>query len=111
MLTARQHLAGLAYGGAPTLIYGWLLVSIMALFTALSLGELASAYPTSAGAYHWVAVLSPRSLASPLSFITGMLNLMAWIFGTTGAGMFLAQCVMALASLIHDELVIEVGVR
>lgn len=80
----------------------------MALFTALSLGELASAYPTSAGAYNWVARLSPKKLAAPLSYITGLLNLAAWIFGTTSAGLFLAQCVMALASLANNDLVIEV---
>ncbi|KAK6379065.1 hypothetical protein LTS17_006769 [Exophiala oligosperma] len=100
-------ITGLANGGPPTIIFGWLLVTIMALFTALSLGELASAYPTSAGAYNWVARLSPKKLAAPLSYITGLLNLAAWIFGTTSAGLFLAQCVMALASLANNDLVIE----
>ena len=99
----------MAYGGPPTIIFGWLGISILSVFLALSLGEFSSAYPTSAGAYYWVAVTSPKRLVAPLSYITGLLNLVAWITTVVAAGLFIAQCTMALANMCNPDLVIEVG--
>ncbi|KEF54111.1 uncharacterized protein A1O9_09906 [Exophiala aquamarina CBS 119918] len=100
-------ITGMAFGGPPTIIYGWLLVTFVSIFTALSLGEFASAYPTSAGPYFWVAAISPRHLVAPLSYLTGLLNLVAWIVTTSAATLFLAQCVMAMISLCTSDFVIE----
>ncbi len=51
-----------------------LLVSLLSLFVALSLGEIASKYPTSAGAYYWCYRLAPPRHRLLISYITGWLT-------------------------------------
>lgn len=51
---------------------GWVVVLIVDECVALSLGEFASKYPTSAGPYYWSFQLASPSVRTVLSFITGM---------------------------------------
>lgn len=42
------------YGGGPLSIFvGWIVILVLDECVAISLGELASRYPTSAGPYYW----------------------------------------------------------
>src|SRR4029077_1269249 len=51
---------GLELGGTAEMALGWPLVSIFSLAVALSMAELAAAYPTSGGHYHWAAILGGK---------------------------------------------------
>ena len=53
----------------------WLLVSLFTLPVAMSLAEICSVYPTSAGAYYWCYRLAPPRSRLLLSWINGWLNL------------------------------------
>ena len=65
------------YGGGPLSIFvGWIVVLILDECVALSLSELASKYPTSAGPYYWSFQLADRGKTA-LSFITGW----TWLVG------------------------------
>lgn len=59
--------SGAALGGPPLFIYGFIMMAIIAVAVAISLGELASALPHSGGQYYWVAVLAPPSCRRFLS--------------------------------------------
>ena len=48
---------GLARGGPREMAVGWPIVALFSLAVAASMGELASAFPTSGGMYHWSATL------------------------------------------------------
>src|SRR5579863_10010461 len=48
---------GLAKGGPAEMAFGWPLVALFTLTVAASMAELASAFPTSGGMYHWAAML------------------------------------------------------
>lgn len=48
---------GLTLGGPIEMAIGWPLVSVMTLLVAISLAELASAYPTAGALYHWATIL------------------------------------------------------
>jgi amino acid transporter len=48
---------GLNRGGPITMAVGWPVVSVFTLLVALSLAELASAYPTAGALYHWATIL------------------------------------------------------
>ncbi|KAK5079036.1 hypothetical protein LTS08_003814 [Lithohypha guttulata] len=66
------------YGGGPLSIFvGWMMVCILDECIALSLGELASRYPTSAGPYYWSFQIADRGKI-PLSYLTGW----TWMIGT-----------------------------
>ncbi|KAJ3557265.1 hypothetical protein NP233_g11789 [Leucocoprinus birnbaumii] len=53
---------------------GWLIPSLFVICVALSLAELASAMPTSAGLYYFSAKLAPPDWAPLISWITGWAN-------------------------------------
>jgi amino acid transporter len=61
----------LSSGGPAALGYGWPLVSVGTLVVAISLGELASAFPTAGALYHWSALLG----GAGWGWFTAMLNL------------------------------------
>jgi amino acid transporter len=53
---------GLQHGGPLQMSLGWGLVSIFTMTVALSMAELASAYPTAGALYHWSSFLGGRTL-------------------------------------------------
>ncbi len=58
-----------------TVFWGWIIMSCISTCIAVSLGEIASAYPVSGGVYYWSFMLSPPHMAPVVSFITGWLSL------------------------------------
>ncbi|KAJ5127912.1 Amino acid/polyamine transporter I [Penicillium atrosanguineum] len=79
-------------GGPASLVYGYLFCWFGALVTAASLAEMASMAPTSAGQYHWVAMLAPKGQAVFLSWVTGWLDLIGW-WANTAAGVYFGATV------------------
>lgn len=65
----------LANGQSVTILYGWVLVSLISLCIAASLAEICAVYPTAGGVYYWSAMLSSRKWAPAVSFIDGWLTL------------------------------------
>jgi ethanolamine ammonia-lyase small subunit/amino acid transporter len=53
------HLGYCSVGGAAIGI-GWPLVCVFSLVVALTMGQVASAFPTAGGLYHWAAILGGR---------------------------------------------------
>lgn len=66
---------GLTDGQCVTIIWGWVLVSLISLCIAASLAEICSVYPTSGGVYYWSAMLSSKKWAPINSWTTGWLTL------------------------------------
>ncbi|KKY28873.1 putative amino acid permease [Phaeomoniella chlamydospora] len=64
-------------GGQLPMFLGWIMVLIVDECVAVSLGELASRYPTSAGPYYWSFQLANPKWRTILSFITGW----TWLVG------------------------------
>ncbi|KIK57874.1 hypothetical protein GYMLUDRAFT_45707 [Collybiopsis luxurians FD-317 M1] len=82
---------GLIGGGAATMVWGHTLTAILSLPTALSLAELVSKFPTSAGTYYWTYHLAGPQRRALYSWINGWLFLVGmWTcslsatFGTAG---------------------------
>ncbi|KAK3057781.1 hypothetical protein LTR09_000856 [Extremus antarcticus] len=67
-------LSAVVGGGQLAYFVGWIVVSILDQCIAMSLAELASRYPTSAGPYYWSFQLSKGRGREALSFFTG------WVF-------------------------------
>jgi amino acid transporter len=94
------------YGGGQLAIFvGWIVVLVLDECVALSLSELASRYPTSAGPYYWSFQVAKRNKAV-LSFITGWI----WLIGnwtiTLSVNFGFASLISATASMYHPDLVI-----
>lgn len=93
----------LTTGGAPCLFFNLLLSTICTIAIALSLGEIASIYPTAGGQYHWVAALSPPSSRSFAAWSTGWINLGGQIVFTASAAFATALQIQGMAILTHDS--------
>ncbi|RAL00258.1 putative amino acid permease [Aspergillus ibericus CBS 121593] len=89
------------YGGGPLSIFvGWLVVGVLCECIALSLAELVSRYPTSAGPYYWSFQIAGSSKAA-VSFVTGWV----WVVGnwtiTLSVNFGFASMVSASISMFH----------
>ncbi|KAM0237823.1 hypothetical protein ACHAP5_008892 [Fusarium lateritium] len=89
-------------GGAPCLLYNFILSAICSLCIATSLGEIASIYPTAGGQYHWVAALSPSSIRSSASFVTGWISIGGQIVLTSSAAFSAGLQAQALV-IVNDS--------
>ncbi|KAL3427905.1 amino acid permease [Phlyctema vagabunda] len=91
------------YGGGQLSIFvGWLLVLVLDECVALSLSELASKYPTSAGPYYWSFQVAHK-YKTILSFITGWV----WLIGnwtiTLSVNFGFASLISATVAIYHPD--------
>lgn len=71
--------ASLSAGGPSSATWGVVIAGIFNMCCGVSLGEFLSAYPTAGGQYHWAAIASWKSTKRSISYITGWINLAAWV--------------------------------
>lgn len=64
----------LVSGGHVGMVWGWLIPCFFVMTVALSMAELVSSMPTSAGLYYFAAKLAPSEYAALASWITGWAN-------------------------------------
>lgn len=67
---------GFCTGGGLTTILGWITGSIFALIVGCSMAQIASAYPTAGGLYHWSSILGGRAWG----WVTAWFNMLGLIF-------------------------------
>jgi amino acid transporter len=56
---------GFCAGGGASIGIGWPLACLFSLVVACSMGQIASAYPTAGGLYHWASILGGAAGAGP----------------------------------------------
>lgn len=99
--TLTSYYIGFANGGPIIMSWGWPFVSIMCLFVALAMAELASAMPTAGGLYFWAC-----KLGSPAwGWFTGWLNIVGFTIGTAAVGWGAAVFAVALGNLWFPSVV------
>jgi amino acid transporter len=86
---------GLTAGGPVVMGLGWPLVTLFVLLIAASLGELASAIPTSGALYHWSALLGGPAWG----WITAWLNLIGLVAAIAGIDYGCAQFMAPLLGM------------
>ncbi|MBY8843034.1 amino acid permease [Streptomyces sp. SP2-10] len=78
------YLFGMTTGGPAVITWGWVAVGLMTLFVGLSMAEICSAYPTSAGLYFWAHRLAPPRSAAAWAWFTGWFNVLGQVAVTAG---------------------------
>ncbi|KAJ5119221.1 Amino acid/polyamine transporter I [Penicillium atrosanguineum] len=91
----------LTNGGAPCLFYNYIIALIGTIFVVLSLGEIASLYPTAGGQYHWVYCLTPESYRATASWFTGWISIGGQIVFTASAAFAAGLQLQALVTMNH----------
>ena len=96
---------GLTYGQSVTILYGWILVSLISLCIAASLAEICAVFPTAGGVYYWSAILSSPRWAPLVSFIDGFLNVCGNWTVTLSINFSGAQLILSAISIFNDDFV------
>lgn len=65
----------LSAGGGLSVFLGWILGALIAGCVALSMAQIASAFPTAGGLYHWASLLGGRGLG----WVTAWFNLLGLV--------------------------------
>ncbi len=86
------HLGFCSVGGAAIGL-GWPLVALFSLVVAITLGQVASAFPTAGGLYHWSSILGGRGWG----WVTAWFNLAGLI--TVLAAINVGTCAFVLGTL------------
>ena len=89
-------------GGAASVIWCWLIAGAGALCLALSIAEIASAYPTSGGMYFTLKYLAPPRYTPVIAWYVGWPNLIGQICGNASASYGAAQMMLAAVSIGTD---------
>ncbi|KAH6644918.1 gaba permease [Truncatella angustata] len=95
----------LSNGQSVTIIWGWVLLSIISTAIAASLAEICSVYPTAGGVYYWAALLSTPKYAPIASWITGWLTLVGNWTVTLSINFGGAQLILSAISLWNEDFV------
>ncbi|KAF3386730.1 Choline transport protein [Penicillium rolfsii] len=115
----------LLLGGSPTVFFGLIAASIascfisrriafkfhhekpLTRFLAAGLAELASAYPSSAGQYHFSYMVTPSKYRALVAFIIGWLSVVAWALTSASTALVYAQMAVNLAGIYHPAYAVE----
>lgn len=93
----------LANGQSVTIIWGWVLVSLISLCIAASLAEICAVYPTAGGVYHWSAILCTPKYAAVVSFIDGWMTLVGNWTVTLSINFGGAQLILSAISIFDEN--------
>ncbi|PGH20066.1 hypothetical protein AJ80_03716 [Polytolypa hystricis UAMH7299] len=96
-------LVGLTNGGPAGLVYGYLFVWGGNVVVFATLSELASMAPTSAGQYHWVAMLSTPRTRKFVSYLTGWITVCGWQATFASASYITGGLVKGLVMLNYPD--------
>ena len=98
------YLFGMNTGGPAVITWGWVGVGLMTLVVGLSMAEICSAYPTSAGLYYWAHRLAPPGSAAAWAWFAGWFNVLGQVAVTAGID-------FGAASFLNAYLDLQFGLR
>ncbi|KAH8702251.1 amino acid/polyamine transporter I [Talaromyces proteolyticus] len=93
----------LLYGGPPLAVWSVLIACFVQWIITLGLSELASAFPSSGGQYHFVYIVAPSKSKRFGAFVTGWMSILGWWFGTCSGLSLVANSILGLASFLHPQ--------
>ncbi|KAF4984097.1 hypothetical protein FZEAL_636 [Fusarium zealandicum] len=95
----------LTNGQAVTVLWGWVLVSLISLCIAASLAEICAVYPVAGGVYYWSAMLCTPRYAPIVSFIDGWLTLVGNWTVTLSINFSGAQLILSAITIFNEDFV------
>ncbi|MCB8876699.1 amino acid permease [Acidisoma silvae] len=88
---------GFSSAGGFAIGVGWLIGAVFAIIVACSMAQIASAYPTAGGLYHWSSILGGRAWG----WATAWINLLGLIFviASVNVGVYLLFAQLVLTNI------------
>jgi amino acid transporter len=99
---------GLCSVGGASIGLGWPLAALFALGVALTMGQLASAFPTAGGLYHWAALLGGRGWGWSTAWfnLAGLITVLAAI--NVGTYRFAMRAFFPAGLTLRDDLAAQI---
>ncbi|KAK7026506.1 hypothetical protein VNI00_015586 [Paramarasmius palmivorus] len=97
---------GLVSGGHIGMVFGWLIPCLFVGTVALSMAELTSSMPTSAGLYYFAAKLAPPGYGPLASWITGWANITGQITLVCSIDFTCAQMITTAINVSSDGAIV-----
>ncbi|KAI1628629.1 putative amino acid permease [Exophiala viscosa] len=94
-------------GGGPGVFWGSIIAFVVCSIITIGLAELASAYPSAGGQYHFTFMVSSPKYRAASAFVMGWLSSLAWGLVTVSAGVYVAQLIAGIATFFDETLVFE----
>ncbi|KAF5023717.1 hypothetical protein F66182_4221 [Fusarium sp. NRRL 66182] len=94
---------GLPSGGPIAVIWGLVTAGVGSLALAASNAEFLSCYPTSAGQYHWAAIVSPPRWVAIVSWVTGWINVSGWVALSASGGVLGGQLFLGIITMYNPD--------
>lgn len=95
----------LVNGQSVTIIWGWVMLSLISTAIAASLAEICSVYPTAGGVYYWAALLATPKWAPIACWVTGWLTLVGNWTVTLSINFGGAQLILSAISIFNEDFV------
>ncbi|OAQ73532.1 GABA permease [Pochonia chlamydosporia 170] len=92
-------------GQSVSILWGWVLVSLISICIAASLAEICAVFPTAGGVYYWSAMLSTRKWAPMVSFVDGWLTLVGNWTVTLSINFSGAQLILSAITIFNPDYV------
>ncbi|KAK2605867.1 hypothetical protein QQS21_003707 [Conoideocrella luteorostrata] len=90
-------------GQSVSVLWGWVLVSLISICIACSLAEICAVFPTAGGVYYWSAMLSTRKWAPAVSFVDGWLTLVGNWTVTLSINFSGAQLILSAITIFNPD--------
>ena len=103
--TSTTLYIALTDGQFVTVLWGWVLISLISLSIASSLAEICAVYPTAGGVYYWSAQLSTKKYAPIVSWVCGWFNLVGNWTVTLSINFSGGQLILSAITLWRDDFV------
>lgn len=92
-------------GQSVTVLWGWVLVTLISLSIASSLAEICAVFPTAGGPYYWAAMLSTKKWAPIASWTCGWFNLVGNWTVTLSINFSGGQLILSAITLWQEDFV------
>ncbi|KAH8693796.1 amino acid/polyamine transporter I [Talaromyces proteolyticus] len=96
----------LKYGGPPLAVWSVLIAGFVQWIITLGLSEIASAFPSSGGQYHFVYIVAAPKYKRYAAFVTGWMSIFGWWLGTCSGLSLVSTAILGLGSFLHPEYVV-----
>ncbi|KAJ5820639.1 hypothetical protein N7474_006230 [Penicillium riverlandense] len=93
----------LRYGGPQCAIFALVTATFVQWIVTLGLAELASAFPSSGGQYHFTYILAPEKFKRLSAFVVGWMSVLAWWIATTSGLSLVAISATGLAAFVNPS--------
>ncbi|KAI4204343.1 MAG: hypothetical protein LQ346_001615 [Caloplaca aetnensis] len=92
----------LVYGGPQNVVFGLLVATVVQWIITLGLSEVASAFPSAGGQYHFTYILAPTKHKRFAAFTVGWMTLLGWWVITCSGLSLCAVSVAGMVNFWHD---------